>query len=71
MNEAIMSGLALIVQVSDLILFLMLVCAILRIFAISRTLNEILKKLNDVTILQNKADRRRREEFDAMMGAEG
>lgn len=60
------------VGVVGLIISLMLICAILRIFAISRTLNEILRKLNDVTILQNKADRRRRrEEFDAMMNAQG
>lgn len=66
MPEAIQSDLALVVQVADLILFLLLVAAVLRLFAINRTLTEILKKLNDVTILQNKADRRRREEFEAL-----
>jgi len=66
MPEAIQAGLSLVVQVADLILFLLFISAVLRLFAISRTLTEILKKLNDVTILQNKADRRRREEFEAL-----
>lgn len=66
MPEAIQAGLSLVVQIADLILFLLLVSAVFRLFAISRTLTEILKKLNDVTVLQNKADRRRREEFEAL-----
>ena len=71
MPEAIQAGLSLVVQIADLILFLLLVSAVFRLFDISRTLTEILKKLNDVTVLQNKADRRRREEFNALSGAEG
>lgn len=59
------------VGVVSLIISLMLICAVLRIFAISHTLNDILKKLNDIAALQMKSDRRRREEFDAMMNAQG
>lgn len=68
MPEAIQSALVLVVQIADLLLCVLLVSAVFRLFAISRTLTEILKKLNDVTVLQNKADRRRREEFEALSG---
>ena len=71
MNEAILPALSLVVQIADLILFFLLTAAVLRLFAISRTLAEILKKLDVVTTLQMKSDRRRREEFNALSGAEG
>lgn len=71
MNEAILSALSIVVQIADLILFFLLIAAVLRLFAISHTLSDILKKLDVVTTLQMKSDRRRREEFNALSGAEG